>query len=115
MGGAALALLFVGGLAMLLELSSTSAPPADAGACIAPLIMGDFNGDRGVDSSDALWILRLKAGLFLPDGGVGCSPHDMDCNGNVNAIDALKILRYTVGRTSPQIEPCVDVGSEIPP
>jgi len=95
----------------------SSPPPknAEAIACFVPLIMGDMNGDRGVDSTDSLWILRKNAGLPLPMGGNSCSPEDVDCSGARNAVDSLKILRAVILLEVSQSEPCVNIGDEIPP
>jgi len=37
---------------------------------------------------------------------------DADCDDNVNAVDALKILRHTAGLSVSQNEPCPNVGTE---
>ena len=36
----------------------------------------------------------------------------MDCNGTVNSIDSLKVLRYGSGLDYSQTEPCEDIGTE---
>jgi len=36
---------------------------------------------------------------------------DVDCNGTVNAVDALKVLRHVAGLSVAQTEPCPDVGT----
>jgi hypothetical protein len=87
---------------------------AEGGGCFLPLIMGDMTGSRLVSSGDALWVLRNNAGLLLPNAGHACFPEDVDCDGLRNAVDSLKILRFVVGLSAPQTEPCVDIGSEIP-
>jgi hypothetical protein len=38
---------------------------------------------------------------------------DLDCDGAINAVDALKVLRYAVGLTVPQTEPCPDISTVI--
>jgi hypothetical protein len=35
---------------------------------------------------------------------------DVDCDGDVDAIDALKILRFVVGLSVSQTKPCPDIG-----
>ena len=40
---------------------------------------------------------------------------DVDCSGNLNAVDALKLLRYTIALTVTQTEPCDDPGTGGPP
>ena len=37
---------------------------------------------------------------------------DVDCNGTVNSIDSLKVLRYGSGLDYSQTEPCEDIGTE---
>jgi hypothetical protein len=76
--------------------------------------MGDMNGSQHITSADALWVLGKVARLPLPMQGIPCSPEDVDCNGIVSSVDALKILRHIAGLTSPQVEPCVDIGSPFP-
>ena len=39
---------------------------------------------------------------------------DVDCNGSVDAVDSLKILRYVAGLSVSQTEPCPDIGSAVP-
>lgn len=38
---------------------------------------------------------------------------DVDCNGIVNSVDALKVLRFVAGLSVNQTEPCPDI-SELP-
>jgi hypothetical protein len=38
---------------------------------------------------------------------------DVDCNGDVSSVDALKILRTVAGLTIDQIGPCHAVGADI--
>jgi len=38
---------------------------------------------------------------------------DVDCDGAVNAVDALKLLRHVVGLPVSQTEPCPDIGSTV--
>jgi hypothetical protein len=113
--GGVLAVMAVVIASAVLGARTTPERQVEASHCFVPLIMGDLNGSRGVTSTDALWILREKAGLFLPDNGVGCSPHDIDCNGLVSAVDALKILRHIASLEVNQVEPCPDIGTELPP
>ena len=39
----------------------------------------------------------------------------MDCSGQVNAIDALKVLRFSAGLSYTQNEPCKKIGIETLP
>ncbi len=52
----------------------------------------DTNGDLHGDACEAL--------------GTG----NVDCNNAVNSVDALKVLRYSVGLPVTQSEPCLDIG-----
>jgi hypothetical protein len=115
MRGAVLALTALAAFALLAGALSVSSPRRAQGgeSCFLPLIMGDMSGDRGVTSTDALWELRRSANLFLPHPP--CSPEDIDCSGVVNAVDALKILRYVAELEVFQNEPCTNIGGEIPP
>jgi hypothetical protein len=49
--------------------------------------MGDLDGSQDMNSTDALWVLREVADLFVP--GPACSPLDVDCSGAAKSIDAL--------------------------
>ena len=108
-------MLFIAAFAVLASARPGAGPrPAQGGgACFLPLIMGDLSGNRGVWADDALYLLRLNAGLFVPEPA--CSPADVDCSGSRNAVDALKILRHVALIEVQQNEPCVPIGDEIPP
>jgi hypothetical protein len=47
----------------------------------------------------------------LPVGGQCAVDKDVDCSGGVNAIDALKILRYAASLSVSQTPPCPLMGS----
>ncbi len=38
---------------------------------------------------------------------------DVDCDDDVDAVDALKVLRYVVGLPVSQVEPCPDIGADV--
>lgn len=80
-------------------------------SCGDDLPFGDVDGNGRVDPLDAMWILEDIVKLPLPEGGGGCSSHDVDCDGIGSAVDALKILRYVAGLPASQREPCQDIGS----
>lgn len=44
---------------------------------------------------------------------MGAKFGDVDCNGPVNAVDSLKVLRYGAGLSYGQTEPCVNIGTGI--
>jgi hypothetical protein len=111
---ALLAIVLIALLSPIAGWTVPRAPQVDAGSCPLPLYMGDLNGSQHITSTDALWILRDTAGLFLPGDGQGCSPLDVDCSGSANAIDALKILRHIAGLEVGQFEPCQDIGTTLP-
>jgi hypothetical protein len=116
MRGVFLALAGVGVCGLIAAMSGLKpATPTEAGTCFLPLVMGDMTGGQLVFSSDALWLLRKNAGFPLPNGGHACSPEDVDCDGTVGAVDALKILRFVAGFEVTQTEPCINIGDEIPP
>jgi hypothetical protein len=119
MRGVVLALAIVSAFILVAWISSLEPPQrAEAGACVAPQIMGDLNGNRAVDGGDALWVLRKVADLPLPGGGTGCSPEDVDCLGQVSAVDALKVMRHVAGlpvlQIGPEPDDCQDIGTFLP-
>jgi hypothetical protein len=79
--------------------------------CGDDIPFADVDGNSRVDPLDALWILKDIAELPLPEGGGGCSSHDVDCDGTASAVDALKILRYAASLPYTQHEPCTNIGS----
>jgi hypothetical protein len=45
---------------------------------------------------------------------VGQKPFgDVDCSGQVNSIDSLKLLRFSSGMAYSQTEPCEDIGTGV--
>ena len=95
-GPGILALLGTAIVVALLAASGPRSSPASAHACPVPAgsgpIFGDLDGNRTVEAADALWVLRDVARLPVPENP--CSPEDVDCEGDVDTVDALKILRY---------------------
>ena len=72
-------------------------------------VTGAFDDD--VDAEDALWMLRDVVGLAMPSAY--CGPVDVDCNERFDAVDALKVLRYTAGLPYAQHEPCPNIGDQV--
>ena len=88
---------------------------------------GDVDCDGDVDSVDALKVLRHVAGLPVSqtepcdDIGAGLSRvsaageltliGDVDCDEDVDSVDALKILRHVASLPVAQTEPCRDIGA----
>jgi hypothetical protein len=53
-------------------------------------------------------------GVVIPaSGSAGIIQGDIDCDGVVNAVDALKDLRFVVALPIIQNEPCPDVGTAV--
>jgi len=92
------------------------------------LKQGDVDCDQDVDAVDALHILRYVAQLpsMVPDNcpDVGATPApmslagdgshmrgDVDCDDDVDAVDALRILRYVAGLNPGQPPGCAPIGS----
>jgi len=95
---------------------SFPAREASAGSCVLPQIMGDIIGrhqtkpdpTNDIKPTDARWILVRLSGL--PNGNP-CPPVDMDCDHDVDAVDALWILRWIAKLPYTQNEPCPDIGT----
>lgn len=104
------------------------APPADGAVIVEQpfLKQGDVDCNNSANSVDALFLLRVSAGLPVaqnqpcPDIGTVLTLAgvfgDVDCTGTVSAIDALKILRFAAGLPVAQNEPppCTDLGQQLP-
>ena len=68
---------------------------------------------------DSLKVLRFVIGLSVsqtepcPDIGseVAFLFGDVDCDGDIDAVDFLKVLRFVIGLSVSQTEPCSDIGS----
>jgi hypothetical protein len=90
---------------------------------------GNTNCDQVVAATDALTDLQFVAGLD-PQQQPGCpmigSPlpasapagdaaifGDVDCDGDVDATDALKILQYLAGLPYSQNDPCPNIGEPL--
>jgi hypothetical protein len=58
--------------------------------------LGELSGDCEITATDALIGLNMAVGLVAEDPAA-----DVDCNGDVAASDALKILRVAVGIDQP--------------
>jgi len=96
---------------LLLPLESQ---PAFAG-CRSPRLWGDVVnvGDYPsptVNDGDAWLLLRDVAGL--PNPLIYCGGQDIDCDGDVDVVDVLKILRYAAGLPYSQHQPCPAIGQQ---
>lgn len=96
---------------------------------------GDNDCDHDEDADDALVALRFLVGLdysqaigclpfaqhilvqsrtpALPSGGYGLLFGDVNCDGTVDALDALAILRHLAAMPVSQHEPCHDIGTPL--
>lgn len=94
-------------------------------------LRGDSNCDEDIGATDALSDLQFVAG-FEPQQQPGCpaigSPipstlpagetpifGDADCDGDVDATDALKVLQYIAGIPYTQTPPCTPIGDPLEP
>ncbi len=82
-------------------------------------LMGDVDCANGVNSVDALKILRHVANLSVSQTD-GCDPintggppvqGDVDCANGVNSVDALKVLRYVANLSVSQNGDCPRIGA----
>ena len=63
---------------------------------LAAVKFGDVNGDKKINSSDALQVLQHSVGLVSLKGDY-LKAADVSGDGKVNSSDALLILNYSVG------------------
>ncbi len=63
-----------------------------------PLTPGDVDGNGGVDLGDAILLLRLLAGLPLPDGVEIHAQASVDSSGRLGVADLAHVLRLIAGR-----------------
>ena len=103
--------------------------PGVAQAANDQFLFGDITCNGSISSVDALVILRWSAGFrsTLPvplvgtcpgPGGVGNTTQsgkfgDVDCDGAVNATDALKLLRYAASMAYQRPEGCPNIGDTV--
>ena len=106
-------------------------PPATPTPIPGPtFLQGDNNCDGNIQASDALVALRHIAGFStnqqpgcptlgdaLPAAQPAGEPPDLfgdvDCDDDVDSVDALKILRSVAAFSVTQNEPCTDVGDPL--
>ncbi|HSP55952.1 MAG TPA: FxLYD domain-containing protein [Dehalococcoidia bacterium] len=88
-------------------------PPGQQGT------MGDVDCANGVNSVDALKVLRFVANLSVSQNGQ-CDPlntggppvqGDVDCQNGVNSVDALKVLRFVANLSVSQSNNCPHIGT----
>lgn len=60
------------------------------------ILMGDVNGDKKVNSMDAMLVLRHYVG-FVGADQLTVAAADVNGDGNINSVDAMLILRHYVG------------------
>jgi len=93
-------------------------------------LWADIDCSTGVNPVDSLKMLRADAGLSVAQGADCPAPStamnviwdsqstnekwgDADCNGSVDPVDSLKVLRFDAGLFYIQQEPCPDIGAEV--
>jgi hypothetical protein len=110
----------VSGSGYLMRLSVAIAPGAASGAYALTLFEAQ-HGDLNNDYWDAPTIdARLAVGVTcesLPTPSTtprSLKQGDVDCNGGVNSVDSLKILRHVASLSVAQTEPCDDIGTGSP-
>ena len=107
-------------------LTPTATPPPPGEAA---LTQGDNDCDGDTDAVDALTGLRHVAAISfsqepgcpaigdsVPAAPAGDPPNlfgDVDCDDDVDAVDALGILRKVVAFSVSQNEPCTDIGEPL--
>ncbi len=72
-------------------------------------LQGDANCDDAVTSVDSLQIMLTISNL--PSSSCAGAP-DTNCNGHIDLLDAMLILRYLSGHPS-GIEQCPSVGTHV--
>jgi hypothetical protein len=109
-------------LATANSICAPATPTPTPSPTAAPNAFGNVDCQGGINSIDALKLLRYGVSLTYTqaepceDIGLDLLPNgelqgDVDCTATVNSIDALKLLRYTAGLTYTQTEPCPDIGT----
>lgn len=109
--------------ANVLELSEVKISDSSA-ALVSPLdlkngviehqacLKGDVNNDGLIDSRDAALVLRIAAGLRVPNEYEKCAA-DIVEDGVINSRDAALILRKSAGLAAPGIEILASLGGQL--
>lgn len=63
------------------------------------VLRGDVNGDGVVNAADALLIQQALIGVQIPSTVTLFPAADANCDGRMEVLDALVVLRYAVGET----------------
>lgn len=109
------------------EFSENFAITISPEPCEGDSLQGDVDCDSDIDSVDALKVLRHVASLAVAqtepcdDIGTGVGRvasagsitgvGDVDCDNDVDSVDALKILRHVASLSVSQTDPCRDIGT----
>ena len=64
---------------------------------LSAALLGNVNGDKQINSTDARLVLQLAVGKIQPSD-IDVTVADVDGNGKVNSTDARLILQYAVGK-----------------
>ncbi len=86
-----------------------------SGSWLAGDFAGDRDGDSFLDGGDNCPAIRntLQEDADGDEKGDACDvvgTGDVDCDGLINSVDALKLLRNSAGLPVTQSEPCLDMG-----
>jgi hypothetical protein len=113
----------IGGIFLLTDIAvQPPQPNPTPQPTAAPTAFGNVNCTGGINSVDALLVLRHNAGLPVtqsepcPDIGLITLPNgeyqgDVNCSDNVSSVDALLLLRYAAALPVTQNEPCPNIGT----
>jgi len=66
----------------------------------APVLRGDVNNDGVVNAADVLLIQQALTGAQMPAGTQLFPAADANCDGKLEVLDALLVLRFSVGDTA---------------
>ncbi|HEY5625159.1 MAG TPA: S8 family serine peptidase [Dehalococcoidia bacterium] len=77
-----------------------------------PTLAGDLNCDSKVGPGDAIDVLRATGGSAPP---FCVSQGDVNCSGDVNALDGLAIVAYIADIAQPALAGCPEIGSSLAP
>ena len=77
-----------------------------------PTLAGDLNCDAKVGPDDVIEVLRATGGSFEP---FCVAQGDVNCSGDVNALDALAIIAHIAEIAQPSLADCPEIGSSLVP
>jgi len=102
--------------------SSAGCPPTDQRGTARPIGLscdiGAYEHDNPTTSTPPPLLTATPSLTPSPSPTLSSTPAgfefgDVDCDGQINSVDALKVLNYGAGLSYNQTEPCQNIGSEI--